>query len=72
MIKADFLRKIFVDIFALIDQHEEILPKMKIVLLQVEYFFSSRVPLVFLDQESHKFMTVIVRIVCILLAVVSH
>ena len=57
--------EVFADVFAVFKQHEEILPKVQIVIHQVEYFCFSWILFVLLDEECLKLRTVIIRIVII-------
>ena len=66
-VELNFLLKIFCHIFAVVNHNKEIFPKMKIVLLQVEYLLITRIPLVFLLKKSNKLRWIVIHIVDVLL-----
>ena len=66
-VKLNFLLKIFCHVFAVVNHHKEIFPKMKIVFLQIEYLLITRISLVFLLKKSNKLRRIVIHIVDILL-----
>ena len=72
LIKSDLFFKETHHIFAVIDQHEEILPKMEIILPQIKYILLARIALVLWFQKCDKLRTVVVRIVDVLFVAASQ
>mgnify|MGYP007123475891 CR=1 FL=1 len=70
-VEGNFFVEVFIDIFAVFNHNEEILPEMEIVFHEVEYFLLTWIFFVFLHQESNELRTIIIRIINIVFAVAS-